>query len=523
MPFYVVQHGSALSLATSTGSLTTLTLPSGVTIDSGKRARFAVFNREVLVANSPSEVIAINRDGLVRILAPRPPTGAVQLDANGVGGLSGAYIVKYTNVILDSFGKLLAESGYSPVSAASATLASNLLRAQRIGVSAQTITARRLYRTTSNGSTFFKWIDVDGNVLTTVTDGLSDASLGLVSASDLLGTPPQLALIAEWGNRIWGVSRDDVDTIRFSADGQAYAWKSTNTIPIPPPGQNIRGIIALIPRRDQLGVARTDSLHQITGKTTQTFTRVKVVEGVGCVSQDTVYVHRDLAIFLGLDGVYTWGNEGVQAISDEKTKAWFTTDDYFDRTRFDDAWASFDPSDNTYVLFLTSVGGTLGDRWVKYSLARKTWWGPHKTGAFTPTCAGVVYDADDRSRLLIGSSSGFLWKDRGQTFTDGLATAIDLDVDMIHAADSPDISKFWGQMAWQSKVQAAGSLTVTPKVGDLDASAQNAITVPLTAQRNRTRYLGPGRILQLNLRQNTVAQGAEIYGYEIPFHHIGRR
>jgi hypothetical protein len=74
-----------------------------------------------------------------------------------------------------------------------------------------------------------------------------------------------------------------------------------------------------------------------------------------------------------------------------------------------------------------------------------------------------------------------------------------------------------------SKIQAAGTLTITPYVGDLAASAGTAISHTLTLGRQRLRRLGAGRFCKLRFQHSTADQGCELYGYEIPHHELGRR
>ena len=204
-------------------------------------------------------------------------------------------------------------------------------------------------------------------------------------------------------------------------------------------------------------------------------------------------------------------------------RSWFTTDSYFNRARFPYAFAQVDPIRNKYRLFLAAAGSSSEDRWIEYDLNDQTWWGPHKTGAFSPTCALIVPDANDTLIPMCGSSSGYLWKEQA-TRTDSTATAIDYDVDAKrHDGKTPDIDKNWLQLSLLSKVQAAGSMSVTPYVGPLSAAAGTAITADMTKGREKLPRLGAGKFCGLNFRQNVVAQDCELYGYELPFYELGRR
>ena len=529
MPYYIVQNGTNLSLVVPAGTATTLVLPTGVTLSDDIPPRFAIWRREVVMVNSPSEPIAIDKEGDVRILTPFAPSTAPVAAVGAAGALTGAYQVKVSYYIKDEFGTLLAESALSPASN-SVTLTADVLSVTSIPISAQDVSGRRLYRTTAGGSTFFPWIDVDGNVVTSAQSDLTDAALQLVAAPTNLGMGPDLSLVAEWRGRLWGADKDNVDSLRRTGADTSYAWDPDFEFEVPPIGKDRRGITALIRRRDELGVAKWDSFHMVTGNTDDTFTLVQVAEGIGCVSNESVQVIEDEAFFLGAPyGVYRWSDGGIRNISDEKVKAWFATDTYFNRARFEYATSNFDPVYKIYSLHLSAAGSSANDRWIYYDIVADQWYGPHKTGAFTPTASNLLTTSEDKPMPTIGSSDGFLWKNQ-ETRTDGTATAIDMDVDTAFfsgAPPAPDIEKAFLELAVISKVQSSGLpkiLTITPKVGGLDASAGTAIEHDMTLGRERLPRLGaPGRFAQLNFRQNVANVDVVLYGFEIPYHELGRR
>lgn len=529
MPYYIVQNGTNLSLVVPAGTATTLVLPTGVALSSAVPPRFAIWKREVVVVNSPSEPIAVDKEGDTRVLTPLAPATAPTISATGSGNLTGVYQVKVSYYIKDEFGTLLAESGLSPVSN-SATLTAQVLLVQNIPISSQDVSGRRLYRTTAGGSTFFPWIDVEGNTVTSAQGDLTDAALQLVAAPTNLGTGPNLSLVAEWRGRLWGADKDNIDSLRRTGADTGYAWDPDFEFEVPPIGRDRRGITALVRRRDELGVARWDSFHMVTGNDDDSFTLVQVAEGIGCVSNESVQVIEDEGFFLGAPyGVYKWTDGGILNISDEKVKGWFATDTYFNRARFEFATSNFDPVYKIYSLHLASPGSSVNDLWIYYDIVADQWYGPHTTDEFTPTASSLLTTSEDKPLPTIGSSNGFLWKNQ-DTRTDGTSTAVDFDVDtpfFSGAPPAPDIEKAFLELAVISKVQATGLpkiLTITPKVGGLDASAGEAILHDMTLGRERLPRLGaPGRFAQLNLRQNVAGVDVVLYGLEIPYWEIGRR
>jgi hypothetical protein len=536
MPFTLIQAGTSLQMADAAGALTTLTLPTGVVLTASRKPGFAVMGRYVVMVNSPSRPITIDPDGIVRLLCPQPPSSKPVLAATGSGGLSGTFRVRYAHIVLDNDGNLIAHSPYSPVSDASAVLAAQDLEASQLSLSTDTITARRVVRTvTGPGLAFFQWVDLDGNSAVRFQDDLSDAALNDIAALDDpdLGLPPQLTLVAEWRDRLWGVDRVQIDTLRATPVGTMYAWPAALGYNIPSIGSDDRGVTALLRRRDELGVSRNDSLHKMTGTLSTNFVRLGVGEGgLGASNQETVVVIRDVAYYLGQDGVYTWGADGVHCISDEyRVSAWFKTDTYFNRGRFRYAFARYEPRDHAYQLFLAALGSSSEDRWIEFYLPTPTrkgrFLGIHRTSEFSPTAAGIAYDSNTNKLAALGSSSGFLWKRNAGVYADGVSS-ISMSVDTIHSGASPDIQKYFGELDILSRKEASGTLTITPRVGDLSAAAQVPIAVDLTLGRQRCRRMcvstdGGGRFLQLNFAMNTLNRGTRIYGFEVDFHELGRR
>jgi hypothetical protein len=528
MPYYLLNHGSAVSAMTTAGVATSLSLPTGVTVNSSRPPRTVIWGRDVFVANSVSRPIAVDRNFAPRVLVPRAPASAPTLSAVAGGTLSGTFKVKCTFIVKNAFGKLLAESGFGPESQASATLSSQYLRAANIPISADSIPtgftfARRLYRTaTGPGEVYFPWVDVDGNTVTDVQNDMSDASIGLVAAP-ILGDIPDLSLMAEWRTRLWGVNRLEIDTLRYTEADMPYAWGPLNTIPIPRIGSDDRGIIQVVSRRESLGVGRQNSLHEITGNNIRDFRRKTASELVGFEGSEAVVCRESTVYFLWKDGVYEWSSGGIVSLSDKKVRSWFTKDDTFNRSRFQYAKMGINVLRNSLVLQLAAAGSSNEDRWIEYSFADQTWWGPHKTDAFTPTCNTYVYDANGQPIWVVGTSDGFVLKEQS-TRTDNTATGIALDVEgKWHDMQTPDIHKYFGELSLISKIQAAGTLSIIPYVGGLDASAGSTISASMTTDRQRLRRLGTGRYCRLVFQHSTAAQDVELFGYHIPFHELGRR
>lgn len=536
MAFTVVQTGNNLKFINEDGVITpNLTLPSGITLSAAKPARFLRFDNYVILVNTPSLPLLIDSNAKVRLLVPRAPRLAPVVSGVSGGTLSGTYTgIRYTFIVEDENGNLISESDYSPASG-SVTLTNQFLKAAGLDISPDEITGRRLYRPTagSGGTPLFQWVDLDGNVLTEVQDDLSDAGLSLV-ASPILGNPPFLTHIAEFRGRLFGVAGTDIDNVRYTEAGVRYSWPEDNILPIPVKGADNIGITAFAPRREALGIGKENTLIQVTGTGSENpdgnidFDVVILSRQLGISSQESVSIYRDTAYFLWKDGVYEWGTEGIKNISDGtadghgNVSSWFNTDSYFDRNEFGNAFGQVDPIRYKYRLFLKDPDGALN--WVEYDLQEKTWWGPHKTAAFTPKCTFYIANASETEIPTIGSVEGDVFQEQ-TTRTDSSGTGIEFDViGKRHDAGFPDQDKYFGELSMLGKAQAAGTLTITCTTGELNATISTTKAYDMTKSRQRISRIGAGKHTELRFRHAIAAQDVELYGYVIdPVHILGRR
>jgi hypothetical protein len=524
MAYTIIQSGATLQFLDTSGNLTNLTLPAGATLRTDVPPRWAIFGNFAILVNTPNFPLTIDATGTVRPLTPKPPAVAPTLSAGAAGTLTGTYGgVRYTYIIKDAIGNIISESDFSPPSN-TVTIANQRLAVSGVTTSADPISARRLYRTTSNGAILFPWFDIDGNTVTSASDDLSDAALSLVAAPDFLGTPPLLTLIKEWRNLLWGVGDASRDTLQASAPGAMYAWNSDNTIPIPGTGRDEFGIRSLMPRREALGVGRRDIIWQVTGTTFDDFRTVKLSENTGIESNESMVIYRDTVWWLWKDGVYQWDDNGIKNIAElGGVKSWFTTNSYFNRDVFPFSFAVFDPVRLKYRLYLAGAGSNVIDHWVEYDVENKTWWGPHKTAAFAPTCAFILSDEDDKIQAIAGSQDAFVWEEQ-DTATDGTSSGIAIDVDTrFFDGGIAEFEKYFGELSIVGKVQSAGTIQITPKTGYLDAPVQTSIPYDMTSGRQRLRRIGHGKLAQLNLQHSTAGEPVELYGMILPYHILGRR
>lgn len=529
--YYLVHAGTTLyTVNADTGAVASVSLPAGVTLDSTKRARFAILERQIVGVNAFSRNIVFDPvTATTRLLSISGPGSSVPTLAVGAAGdPTGTYRYKVTFAIISS-GVVLTESPFSNT-AGPITVASQRIDLSSIPISGTSgVNARRLYRTTNGGTEYFLVTTINDNSTTTYTDNTSDYDLALLPTADNLGNPPgvdgtdRLRLLTAWKDRLWGAPTNTPDRVYFTENRVVYGWAPANFITVKPGGQDLIGVTAFMARRDDLLIGKRRSLWMVRGTSPSDFQVIQIAEGPGPLSQDASLVVRDRAYWLAEDGLYEYGPEGVTNLAREHVYPWFTTTDTFARGEFNNAFAVWDPEYDIINVHLAPVGSTDITRWASYDLRRRTWLGPHKTDAFTPTAAGPIEDSNRMLAPFIGGSNGHLYRRVSTSATDN-GTAIDFDVTTkFHSMNTPDVDKYFGELAAISKIQGSGTLTITPSVGGLDASAGTAISHDMTTGRQRLRRLGTGRYVKLRLRNSTDAVPVEVYGFELPYHELGRR
>ncbi len=541
MAYTLVTAGGSLYAMTPAGVATSLTLPNNTVISTTRPSRMAAIGKDVVVVNGPNRSLQVDPYRVVRPLQLQAPTEKPTISVATAGLLTAVtgHLIKYTYAIRDPYtGRIMAESGYSPASTITGAYTSKILKVTIVPSTDPQVNLVRTYRTTDGGTTYFFWMDVNVTASTILFgDDMADSALPIAAATSELGAGPgtgpgaYMTLITAWKNRLWTVGSDAIDTLRYSAAGHGYAWPATYGLTVTPAGGDLYGITGMLPRRDVLGVSRRDVIHKVlqngdNSDGTPNFEIVQEYNGTGVWAPDSVVIDNDIAYFLGEDGIYSWGGDTIRCLSDDAgVRKWFTSATYFNWAYRAQCFAKFNDQYNGYELHLVSAGGSTFDRWIFYDITKGKFYGPHKTAAYTPTCAAALIDSNGASVPAMGTSAGFISIQNSTSFTDW-TSAIVLDViSKFHDGETPDIEKLWKNITVVGKAQASpGALIITPTVGELNASASSALTtIDMQRDDNVTAVVGPGRFLKLELTESTNNLGCELYGYEIPFHELGKR
>lgn len=497
MAFYLVQSGTKLYKVDTNGNAVELALPSGVTINSARRGRFAILDRTVVFVNAPSLNLQIDPNLTVRILTPTTPTTSPVAAAGAAGALTGSYRYGVTFAIMSGT-RVITESGMSDPSSA-VVLALQQGALSSIPVSAQPgINARRIYRTLNGGTDFFLVTTIVDNTSTTLAgDNTTDEEAAAGTPLDEgLGQPPgattgdYIEEIVAWKDRLWIMSHNEPDRIRFSANGLAYGFNEDNEVKAKPVGADLAGGTGFIARRDELGIGKRRKFMKVIGNDESDFEVIGVNEDVGIWAPESAVVNRDIGYFLAEDGVYAFASGPLTCLSREKVHPWFTTDDFFNRALFPQAFAHYNQRLDGYQLWLASAGSDVIDRWVFLDMKTRNWYGPHKTAALTASCVGVFEDNDGLVVPVIGDVDGQIWRMNQPAFRDG-ASAIDFDVyGKFHSQGNPDSTKVWGPLSVFNKAESGGTLTIEARVGGLNARmGPVAITTLARGAQNPTTLI----------------------------------
>ena len=491
VPSYaLVQVDQKLYQVKPDGTQLEITMPSGVTVSSYLPVRASILNRRLVLTNGVSRNVQIDANLIVRLLQPVAPATSLSAAVGAAGNLTGTYYWKYTHAIVEG-DRVIAESDFSPISGELA-LTADQASLTSIDVSSDPhVNARRIYRTADGGgSEFFLLTTLMDNTTTSYTDNSTDESLDLFPAEESIGPAygteegTRLKLITTWKDRLWAVPDLYPDRVHFSGNRIQYGWNEDYFLVAGAEGTDFTGVTALAPRKNELFVGKKRSLHKITGDSVEDFGLTDIPSGIGVWAPDSVVIVRDSVYFLAEDGVYRWDGR-LTNLTVDRLHTWFNEGTaakggVFNLALLERAFAHYNQKLDAYELYLPSTDSLTFDRWVSLDLQTGEWFGPHKTGAFTPTCATTLDDANGRQRPVVGASNGGLYLKNASSYSDA-GTAIDFEATTSPLSQGdPQVEKFWGELEVHHQAESAGTLTVRAKVGDLEAPQGTVAVISVT-------------------------------------------
>lgn len=474
--FGLIQSDGVLTRVAPDGTTALIALPAGVTVSELVPVRAVVFNRRLILTNGVSRNVQLDINQVARLLQPRAPMAALTAAVGAAGTLTGTYTWKYTFAIMEG-DVVIAESDLSPISNAVA-LTVDQASLSVIATSVDPgVNARRLYRTSSDGgSSYFLVTTIMDNSTTTYTDDTTDEATSALPVEPSLGVAfgateqTRLTHLAVWKDRVWAVPDVRPDRIFFSGNRIQYGWNADYNFVVGAEGTDPYGVTAIVGRRNELFVGKKRSLHKIAGDGLDTFGLIDIPGGIGVWAPESVVLIRDHVYFVAEDGLYKWDGT-LTNLSKALVHPWFTeADDTFNLSLLARAFAHYNQKLDTYELYLPIDDSNNFDRWITFDLTAQEFLGPHRTAAYTPSCAGVLDGTDDRQRAAVGATNGGVYLKNSNDWTDGTASAIAMiaTTNPMHGGDV-EHEKFWGELETYQRALADGALIVGSRVGNLEA------------------------------------------------------
>jgi len=200
---------------------TLVTIPSAISVyTAGQRVCATEYEDYIFYGNGGSIPYKYNGDFTRHGAYPGTTTMSVDSSATGTV-LSGVYSYKYTFVNTN-----LVESDVGPAVTFTATTKNNTLTNIPVGAQSFGVSARKLYRTIDEGTTYKLLDTINDNTTTTYDDGVADGSLGAAAPTDQ-GVPPNYSVSITHQSRLFVID-PATNFVKYSEIGNPYVFKATS-------------------------------------------------------------------------------------------------------------------------------------------------------------------------------------------------------------------------------------------------------------------------------------------------------
>lgn len=355
----------------STGAMTTITLPSGVSFNNANFLDFAIVNDTLLVVDDDSQIKKYRGSTNANY-----STGTISVtngDSTVTG--SGTSWSTATNAVAGEYIQLPDSKWYKI-----ASIASNTSLEIEMG-------STGYQGTTLSGQSYVisPWGEVQGKL------NSSTAPSGLVV--------PTPKYIANHSDRVWVA---DGNSLYFSVLDTSVTEENFNDfdtannagqINVPAgKGDTITGIYSF---GNALFVFQRKAIYAIYGNSPANFELRNITNETGMIDKRTLVEYEDFLVFLSDSGVYMFDGSNLKNISDNKVNSLI------------DTWASKTTPvatqwDNKYLIAYTPSGGSYNSEALFYDFTRNIW------GKMTQVYASVFSNwagATDSDEVYFGSST----------------------------------------------------------------------------------------------------------------------
>lgn len=294
-------NGNQTMVAWAGGSMYTLNATTFTTVGSaqsvwtaGQQIDTTMYQNLMFIGNGGTTPYKYNGAEFTRHGIP-VATAPTSISTSSAGVLSGTYSYKVTYV--NSYS---AEG--NPSSATTVTAFSGptriLVNGLPVAPTSFGVTARKIYRTVTSGTTYLLLTTISDNTTTVYEDNTADANLG-ASAPVNNDAPDNYKYIKNFQERLFTVDNDDPMHVKYSEVGEPFYFPVTNFLKVGDgDGEIITGINI---HGNSLVVYKTNSVWVIYMPSTDPldWVRIKTNSKVGGGSHRGVANYDNLQLFLG--------------------------------------------------------------------------------------------------------------------------------------------------------------------------------------------------------------------------------
>ncbi len=395
-----------------------------------------------------------------------------------------------------------------------------------------------------------------GNILIIAVDGTNNVMKywdGSAAIENVPGTPPLANIVSTHQGRLVCNSKAAPDRLFYSPVEDYTKWNGvgeSGAIDIAVGDGDPIGINAIFPPfKGDLFVAKKTKLYRITGYSPESLQVIKVSDGIGCVSHNSITaIDQDDIFFVSERGVHSlaatdqFGDFSSTYVSVDIQK---TFNDDFNRSRLQYVHGEYLSNINCVAFTFSLEASTANDQLYLYHIPTKAW---HRYT--TISCQSLVVSNDsDKRRFYIGTSSGRVSKTLAGTSYDvdntGANSAIQYNVTtgIIYLNENQYEFNALKRFVIYYKPVGAHSVTCEVRCDNLELNSENSLTFinassvdllgttfilgssilgSTAIMQPHSRMIdGRCRAFKLAISQSGVQQEVEIQGFAIEFEPLG--
>ena len=238
---------------------------------------------------------------------------------------------------------------------------------------------------------------------------------------------------------------------------------------------------------------------------------IEISNKYGCIAPDSIQtvLGGKALIYLSDEGLMIFDGTQNVSLSDSKIDSRFED---MDTSKLADVKSAYYPTLQRYTIFIDIVGGTT--KWINYYF---------KSGGFTdfvlltPKCFAIVKDGDDRTKLLVGTSTTIEEIDYGTDDNSANIAWSFKTVEHSYGLESADKVTRRLYLDWYCETVLAGTLVLEPEYGTRTSMTKSPSHAGTGRLIDRVDLSGTGKVFSYEL-SGTGKQDMKVYGMNILFY-----